>query len=333
MLNWCKFRTFYYLNFIILLCLSSSCSNNTDPKTIQKNCKELSKNVQLTLTPKTSQKWFKETLNAEENIFANNSLGIKLKLELEVSKTWIDSVKKLGYDAVFVNYICFKDGVKRYESKKDLNLSNRVHADKGEFISTARKCNDSYNFAYKDLQLHEGIHALSFGYSMHGVKFVKEKETQGLMYAIKKIDTTILASSIYDTKAASPCLYKVAITVSKFQIETLKHDVHNYDFSLGGTGMPDLYWDIFCGEKLTYCAPQIKNTANYNTTHTSDYFYCCQDDVITLNFADYDNGPFNTQDDLIASWQGKIKDLPTKNSDTLHYDKLNFAVFKASVLK
>ena len=100
-----------------------------------------------------------------------------------------------------------------------------------------------------------------------------------------------------------------------------------------GTGMPDLYWDIFCGEKLTYCAPQIKNTANYNTTHTSDYFYCCQDDVITLNFADYDNGPFNTQDDLIASWQGKIKDLPTKNSDTLHYDKLNFAVFKASVLK
>ncbi len=331
MLNWFIIKVLFLCNLFALL--STGCSNSNKDKASTMHQGGLSKKSTLHLTASKNQKWLKESLNVQENIYANNALGINLTLDLDVNRFWLDSVKNLGYDGVYINFVCLKDGVKKYESRSDLSFKNRINTNKGMFVSAARKCTYIYHFPYKDLQLHEGNHELSFGYSLHGVNFQKEKEAQATMFVIKKIDTARIASSIYTTKATSPCLYKVSITVSKFELETINHDIHNYDFSLGGSGMPDLYWDIFCGEKLTYCAPQIKNTSIYNSTHASDYFYCCQDDMITINFADYDNGPFNTQDDLIASWQGKIADLPIQNYDTLHYDKMKYALFKASVVK
>lgn len=325
-----------FLKSLLLLCctvLLNACERKTSENQTNNSIKEVKAEATLALNRENNSTRWKEDFNVKEKIFAYNALGLQMSLDFKVEQQWLDSIKNEGYDAVYVNFSCYTSNTNTLESVKNLPKNQRIAKDKGQFISSARNCKISYCFPYKDLGLEPGIHALKVGYTINGVHFMKEKEPQLTTFLVKKIDAKAIATSTYTTSAASPYLYKVAISVDKFQVESIVHDIHNYDFSLGGSGMPDLYWAVVCGEKIVYFAPQIKNTANYTTPYTSNVFYCCEEDVITINFADYDNGPFNTQDDLIATWQGKVKDLPTQHFDTLRDKKLNYALIKATVIK
>lgn len=327
---------FWCLKFsrlVLFLILLNSCNNDTSPP-IANAVKVSISDCNLKLMVKNRQNSFQEGFNAEENKFLNNSLGIHALLTLDISKAFIDSVKKLGYDGMYVNFICSNNQKKRSQSLDYLYFGNKVHPDKNAFITTPRNRKLEYTFPYKDMEMIKGKHLFFIGYQLLGIHFVENNShVKESLKTIRKIDTIPLASSLYYTTAECPDLYKVSITIKKFELETVKHDIHNYDFSLGGSGKPDLYWDVFCGEKLTYCAPQIRNTSIYKKPLTSDTFYCSDQDIITINFADYDNGPFNTQDDIIACWKGKIADLTQRKTDTLRYDKLTYAILEAQITK
>lgn len=322
---------FNFSNLLFLIIGINGCSNDPTTPTTQ-TAKDSISNCNLKLIVKKRQYQIQEEFNAEENKFLNNSLGIHASLRLDIPKAFIDSVKKLGYDGIYVNFICLNNEEIRAQSLDYLQIVNKIHEDKDEFISTPKICKIEYTFAYKDLEMVPGQHPLFIGYQLLGVHFQKNKsEVKEALKSIKKIDTISLASSLYHTIAKCPYLHKVSITVKKFQLEIAKHDIHNYDFSLGGSGKPDLYWDVFCGERRTYCAPQIKNTHVYHKQLTSDTFYCSDQDIISINFSDYDNGPFNTQDDVIACWKGKIADLKLRKTDTLRYERITYAILTAKV--
>lgn len=320
------------LSIIGISTLFVGCAGSAPEGNASKN--ETSKEeTELVLVPlKGANKW-KETFTSKEKIFKNNALGLQVNLDFQIPQAWLDSVKALGYEGVYVNFFCTSTQKNKASSLNDMSLVERVAHDKGQFISTARICEITYGIPYKDLALQAGMHPIQLGYSLHGVNFDKEGDGTLSTYMIKNIEKKVLYESIYTSKALMPDLYNVSITVKKFELETKLHDIRNYDFSVGGSGMPDLYWNVLCGEKITYCAPQIKNTAKYSQTHTSETFYCCEEDLITINFADYDNGPFNTHDDMVGTWKGHISDLPVADFDTIQDKKLSFALIKAKVQK
>jgi hypothetical protein len=175
-----------------------------------------------------------------------------------------------------------------------------------------------------------GSHDLSFTISAYPAKFRKdsiESSNKILDYISNEAYTSIEAM----IRIVAPKLYNVSIEVEKFKLDTKKVDPTKYDFSVGGTGYPDLFWDLYCGEDYLFYSPVIKNTTLYNKKTGSNPFYCTQDDIIKISVADYDNGPFNKQHDIIASWKGKISELHQGKTDSLLLENLEYMLVQTKI--
>jgi hypothetical protein len=104
-----------------------------------------------------------------------------------------------------------------------------------------------------------------------------------------------------------------------------------FDFAMGGSGLPDLFWEVYCGNDYIYYSPVIKNKVTYNKSYSCPAFYCTKEDIINLAIVDYDNGPFNTQDDIIEKYTRKLAAIPTNRRDTLKYGNLEYMVLETKI--
>lgn len=316
----------------ICLLLIGACNNNPQELNIESK-KDFSESEVSTLSLKTISSipyHIHDSLVIKEQVFEQKTLGLSLSLTIDINDSIIKEMKNKRFDALYINFFCELAPNEIYNTFTDLNFKKRIALDKENFISKPHLHSFTTHLPYRVIAYGSGFQNLIIGYSLLGVKLEKENEENLSTYFIKKIDTNYMLKKTFQTKAHFPDLKTVTIQVKKFELETTQHNVHNYDFSLGGTGLPDLYWSIWCGNSLVYAAPQIKNSTIYSENYTSNALVCTHKDIITIQLADYDNGPFNTQDDIIAEWQGTAKEIPLK-TDTVYLKKLKYLIFKGAV--
>jgi hypothetical protein len=263
----------------------------------------------------------------------NNTKGIKVIFNIMVSKGVLEAIRKKGFTAFFFNLNCEPDQGNNYsiynEIIKEKSKEKRINTDNECFVSHQTKRGIEIILPYRLLEMQSGTHDLNIFIDAFPARFKEDT----LSYATKLLDF-VSAEAYTSLKARvrifAPKLYKAVIEVKKFKLNTDIVDPTKFDFSVGGTGYPDLYWDVCCGEDFLYYSPVIKNSVTYNNKQSTNTFYCTKEDLIKINFADYDSGPFNSQPDIIDTWKGSISDLPSI-PDTVKLPKLKYLILQTKI--
>jgi hypothetical protein len=274
-----------------------------------------------------------EDLSFDTATLFNNTKGIKVIFNIEVSKEVLEAIRKKGFSAFFFNLKCEPDKGNSYsiynKITKEKGKKSRINPDNECFVSHQTKRGIEIILPYRLLEMECGTHDLHISIDAFPARFKEDT----LSYSTKILD--YISSEAYTSLKArvriyAPKLFKVAIEIQKFKLNTEALDPTKFDFSIGGNGYPDLYWDVYCGDDFLYYSPVIKNAISYNNKQSTNSFYCTKDDVIKINFADYDNGPFNSQPDIIETWEGLMNDLPVK-PDTLSLRNLKYLILQTKI--
>jgi hypothetical protein len=260
------------------------------------------------------------------------SKSIKVIFNIEVAKEALKNIQDKGYTSFYFNLQCKPDQGKAYSQADEYidEKNKRVGPDKICFVSQQTEQTIEAVIPYRFLEMAGGTHDLSFTISAYPAKF-KNDTVEGSSKLLEHISTESYTAIEAKIRIVAPRLYNVLIEVERFKLDTKKVDPTKYDFSVGGTGYPDLYWDLYCGEDFLYYSPVIKNTILYNKRTGSNAFYCTEDDIIKISVTDYDNGPFNKQHDIIATWKGKISDLRNVKTDSLKLANLEYMLVQTKI--
>lgn len=260
--------------------------------------------------------------------------GVIVTFNLEVTRQAFDSSVLNGYNAYFVDLTCLpgdgKTFVHRKEVFKAADKKKFMHRDKEFFISSPANRSLEITIPYRVLEMKEGSHELTLNIEAFPAKFVNDSSSLHVKI-LNNISPEASASLSVKIKVNAPKLYKASFTVHRFKLNTKVVKPEKYDFAVGGSGLPDLFWEVYCGNDYLYYSPVAKNKTEYKKKYSSPVFYCTKDDVINLAVVDYDNGPFNTQDDVIEKWNGKISSFPSGKIDTLQFGNLEYFVFETKV--
>lgn len=255
--------------------------------------------------------------------------GIKFFIDVEVLASAFQNIKKEKNEGIFFELGCFGSNGKSYSCKEQVKKGTRVHANKTFFVYYPTRRQLYFQFPFRQLALEKGQQEIKIVVNAFPVKFKKDSSATDFK-VIENIGKSPISFLRLKFFTIAPTLYEASIKVFKFKLNTEVVNPSKFDFSLGGSGYPDLFWQIQCGDEIIYYSPQIKNVIEYSKTHTSTNFYCTKEDIINLHVSDYDNGPFNTQSDIIETWKGKITDLSKGNKpDTLRFGNLEYFILQA----
>lgn len=303
--------------YVLLLVLSSyffSCSS--DKKTEQNeetsNVKSTYKDGNLTLTNTSAEKLEGLTIsNFVADTGANKKEeGVRTYFSVNVQKQILDQIHADGFDALLVDVTCKGNAGKTFSYLHTYlpELSGKVvYPDKNIVFSHPSVRSLQIDVPYRKLELPAGTQPLTFSIVVYPIKFAVDTNRVETKH-IEHIGSMPLYTQTYTTTVITPKLKLNTISITDLKIKTDKKKASSYDFTLIGTGLPDPYWQIWCGEELIYFSPSEKNTLTLTGTQASSNFYTAANDLITIKFLDYDNGPFN-RDDLIETIEGTAKEL------------------------
>ena len=245
--------------------------------------------------------------------------GVKVTFTIDVSKEAIEKLNKEGYTSYFLDLCCEPDKGSIYSHKKVTKPGEeRINVNHGNFISMPGQRSLEMLLPFRLLEMEKGEHIVTVTIGAFPARF--KKDTISNDYKIlEKVMETAHASTKVKIKIIAPKLYKVVVQNDKFWLNTTKVKPSMYDFSFGGPGYPDIFWSLACGDDFVYHSTVMKNCTNYSKPSHSTPFYCTEEDEITITVADYDDGPFNKESDIIGVWKGKITDLPKTKADTLSF--------------
>jgi hypothetical protein len=109
-------------------------------------------------------------------------------------------------------------------------------------------------------------------------------------------------------KVDVPKLQPLQLSLQNIILNPAGKKTTSYDVALGGKGLPDIYWQLWCGSELVFYSPTKKNSEVYEERVSTPPFTISERDLVEIKILDYDNGPFN-QDDIICSWKGSYHEL------------------------
>ena len=314
---------FVYLLFLNIWFFSCSTDKQLEQKGETDAVKSMYKDGSLTLTQTTNEK-LKGLIISDfvaDTGVNKKEQGLRTYFSVSVSKDIFDQIHSEGFDALLVDVVCKGNSGKSFSFLHTYlpELSGKVvYPDKKNVFSHPSTRSLQIDIPYRKLELPVGKQAVSFTLLIYPIKFAVDTNRVETKH-IDHIGSTALYTQAYTTKVQTPTLKLNTFSITDFKIKTHQKKASTYDFTLIGTGLPDPYWQIWCGEELIYYSPAGKNTLKLNGTQASIAFYTAADDVITLKFLDYDNGPFN-RDDLIETFEGtatEIKKLKKINSNTI----------------
>ena len=263
-------------------------------------------------------------------IDTNSSLdakGVKISAEVSINDAAVHENLKRGFDGYLMEISCKTDCNTFYSSNAFIDKRKRVHQNRDLLFTKAQHRTIELQIPYRNLAMHDGAHTLDVKLLAKPVKFKKDSSDADFRF-IDKISDAETGSIEFTFKINSPPLLEALVEVEGFEINREVVDPSKYDFSIGGTGYPDLYWDLYCGNELIYYSPQEKNSTQFLKKFHTKPFLCSNDDIIRINVLDYDKGPFNTEDDVIYTWTGTVKEL---NSRKIHEEGIgNLKYFKAT---
>lgn len=253
--------------------------------------------------------------------------GIRTYFSLSASKQILDQIHVDGFDALLVDVVCKGNTGKEFSYLHTYlpELSGKVvYPNKNSVFSHPAVRSLEVDIPYRKLELAAGIQTLHFTILIYPIKFAVDTnrvETK----RIDRIGSNALYTETYTATVVTPPLRLNTISITDLKIKTENKKASSYDFTLIGSGLPDPYWQIWCGEELIYFSTPGKNTLTIKGTQASSSFYTATNDVITVRFLDYDNGPFN-RDDLIETIEGtalELKKLKKINGTTISVTALN----------
>jgi len=247
--------------------------------------------------------------------------GVRTYFSVSVNKQILDQIHADGFDALLVDVICKGNSGKSFSYLQTYlpELSGKVvYPDKNIVFSHPSTRSLQIDIPYRKLELSAGMQPLTFTLFIYPIKFAIDTNRVETKH-IERIGSTPLYTQGYTTTVLTPQLKLNTISITDLKIKTTLKKASSYDFTLIGTGLPDPYWQIWCGEELIYFSPSGENTLTLEGTQASSNFYTTAKDIITIKFLDYDNGPFN-RDDLIETINGtsaELKKLKKIKSNTI----------------
>ncbi|WP_028980985.1 hypothetical protein [Sporocytophaga myxococcoides] len=248
---------------------------------------------------------------------------IEVDFKVDLSDQFWKEVKNQGIEALYISLSC--SGKKTYTSPINY-YSEKFLSLHDEFL-LVKEGNRilNYSIPLRSLELSKGIHELNLKFEAIPVRF-KQDSLKSDLKEVEYFSHKPVASKKIKFQINAPELINTSIEVLKFKLNTNVCDPSKYDYAFGGTGFPDLFWDIQCGDDYIYHSPEIKNVTQYTKAFQSNYFMCAPDDKITIRAVDFDKGPFNTQHDVIETWSGKINDISIEQPDTFSFGNLEYLI-------
>ncbi|WP_018343918.1 hypothetical protein [Cytophaga aurantiaca] len=247
--------------------------------------------------------------------------GIRTYFIMTVNKHILDQIHADGFDALLVDVVCKGNSGKSFSYLTTYlpELSGKVvYPDKNIVFSHPSSRGIQIDIPYRKLELAAGKQPLTFSLLVYPIKFAVDTNRVETKH-IERMGSNPIYSQTYSTAVNTPQLKVNTISITDVKIKTEKKKASSYDFTLIGSGLPDPYWQIWCGEELIYFSPAEKNSLTINGTNSSSNFYTAANDIITIKFLDYDNGPFN-RDDQIETVEGtpsELKKLKRINGTTI----------------
>jgi hypothetical protein len=325
---------FLLATILAISIFSISCKKDKKTVSEQETLNTRIKNIEYEIISEKGSEGLKITNISYDTLeLYNDTKGLQLSFNIEASAKAFDSVAFKGFNSYFIDLTCLSDQGKTYSHRneifKDEKKKRYLHTHKECFISHPTDRSLKISFPYRMLQLQEGEQIMTINIEAFPANF--EDDSSSLDYKLlNKISNEARASISMKIKVKAPKLYKASFTVHKFKLNTKVVKPEKFDFAMGGSGYPDLFWEVYCGNDYIYYSPVIKNKIEYNKKYSSSTFFCTKDDIINLAVVDYDNGPFNTQDDIIEKWHGKIEELKS-GKDTLQMGNLEYFVFETNI--
>jgi hypothetical protein len=233
--------------------------------------------------------------------------GIQTSFTISVSEHILQSLKQQDFDALLVDIACQGlEGkgkafsyIKTYLPKISGNIA---YPDKNIIFTHASTRNINIDIPYRKLELPKGLQKLTVSLLVYPITF-KEDTNRIETKRISRIGSNALYKQDYSIIVQTPQLTKTAFSISGLKIKTNHKKPNTYDFTLIGSGLPDPYMQIWCGDELLYFSPSVNNSLTIEKMEKSVPFYTAPKDVISISFLDFDNGPFN-RDDLIEKIDG-----------------------------
>jgi hypothetical protein len=324
-------KNYFLLTLIVSFFLS--CGESRKPKSEQATLASRIDRIKYEIISESKGNGVRiKDLSFDTTELFKESKSIKIIFNIEVAKEALKNIQDKGYTSFYFNLQCRPDKGKAYTQADEYTdgKNKRIGPDKICFVSEQTEKTIEVVLPYRFLEMENGSHDLMFTISAYPAKFKSDsvESSNRILDYISKDPYTAIEARI---RIVAPKLYKVEIAVEKFKLNTRVVDPTKFDFSVGGTGYPDLFWDLFCGEDFLYYSPVIKNSTSYNKFTSSNPFYCTQDDIIKITVADYDNGPFNKQHDIIAVWKGKIAELHHEKTDSLKLEPLEYMLIQTKI--
>ncbi|GAL87448.1 hypothetical protein CHU_1883 [Sporocytophaga myxococcoides] len=266
---------------------------------------------------------FKFNIVSIDTLTNEKSNVIQVDFSIASSDQFWKELKTQGIEAVYISLSC--TGLKRYTSPINY-YSEKFLSLHDEFL-LVKEGNRIFNCAIpiRSLELSKGKHELNLVVEAIPVRF-KQDSLKSDLKEIDYFSHKSIAFKKIKFQINAPELIYTSIEVLKFKLNTKVCDPSKFDYAFGGTGFPDLFWDIQCGDDYIYHSPQIKNVIQYNKPYQSNYFLCTPNDKITIRAVDFDKGPFNTQHDIIETWSGNINDISIAHPDTFVFGNLEYLI-------
>lgn len=236
--------------------------------------------------------------------------GIRVQFNVELQKALISRLHSDGYDALIIDITCKGNEGKTFSYLETYlpKLSGMiVYPDKNIVFSNESQRSLIIDIPYRKLELPSGLKPITVSLLVYPISFDKDSSRIETKH-INRIGTNPLITKTFTTTIQAPQLQKNIITLNSLKILTTKKAAGSYDFTVGGSGYPDPYWQLWCGEDLLFYSTFEKNTLTIAHAGTSIPFYTTKKDVLRLRVLDYDKGPFNS-DDEIETIQGIIDDF------------------------
>jgi hypothetical protein len=304
-------RKYFFLPLLSMYFFSCSSDKQLEQKETG-TAKSMYKDGNLTLTPTNTEKL--EGLMVSNFVadtgMNKKELGVRTYFSVSIQQHIIDQIRADGFDALLIDVVCKGNAGKSFSYLNTYlpELSGKVvYPDKNIVFSNPSTRSLQIDVPYRKLELAAGTQSLNLSLFIYPIKFAVDTNRVETKH-IERIGSTPLYTQSYTATVQTPLLKLNTISITDLKIKTDKKKASTYDFTLVGTGLPDPYWQIWCGEELIYFSPYEKNTLTLNGTHTSSNFYTAATDLITIRFLDYDNGPFN-RDDLIETIEGTATEL------------------------
>ena len=236
--------------------------------------------------------------------------GISFEFNLSIDSIALKRLEKKENTAFVVDVSCRLgnsdkgiDGVDKLKALRLVQLN-----DERVFSSPQTKTIKAL-FPYRELKT-EGETEINFIVKVYKAKFKAGEKVKQM----KEFESFIGEPEFNDEQKLTlilPKIYKSQVTVFGFKLDTASLKAKKYDFAVTGkkSGMPDLFWQVKCGEESVFKSAKKKNTISYPQTIKSHVIWASADDQIQVLFGDEDNAKTFNENDYIAVWKGTASEL------------------------